>query len=127
MKHGVVFIVCVFLVSSCITPIEYTPNEGVWCCEELKITINCDGGFSYITIGEEEIRCSLHNDRGSQYIYIDCQEINSKNHKLNEVFLEGIVILLDEREMIIQEEGTGIIYTFTRQDRSVKGENLSKP
>lgn len=112
----VILLICVVLLTGCLQIAQTIPDNGLWNCKELQITIDLESGQCFAIIDNTKINCAFCNDRGSEYVSVLCQDPKNKNYHLGESVFEGICIYYDEDIMIIREELTQIVYTFYRQD-----------
>ena len=94
-------------------PDQYAPTSGTWYCDELKIQLSFDGSsFSYILVGEEQIKCVCEYDKGSEYLILICSDESSEHIQFGDLIFSAKIIALKGDRLTIQDEYTGLEYLF---------------
>ena len=107
---------------------EYTPRDGVWYCEELKMRLSFSKEhLSTVVVGGEELQCACINDIGSDNIYVLCQESDNQVYALGELILCLEYVSLDGEAYTVKDHRTEETYIFLRlhqNESSCKPENI---
>lgn len=103
-------------LTGCIQIAQTIPENGVFYCEELKITVDFDTPNCFTVVDGEEIHCAFGNDRGSRFVSVSNQDSTTKQYALGDKVFAGECVFFDEDTMVILEEWTQIEYTFKRID-----------
>ena len=121
--YKMVLLVCWIMVLLCTSGcLKYTdpleqigckvPDEGIWSCSELEITLSFDDQPSTIRVDGRTINCRTENERNTPMIALYCTEKNDPVFYNYKCMFLGTVIQVEESMMIIQEYETDIAYTF---------------
>ena len=129
VKKAIKLVLCIvvfFVVAYCCfwiyglfhldTNIEpWTPNEGVWYCDELKIQLSFTlDEETYAIINGEKVICVWGNNPGTSYLSVHVQENGLEDYALGETIFFGKCSELIDTELIIIDNDTGIPYSFIR-------------
>ena len=94
---------------------EYTPDDGVWYCDELKMQLSFSKQYqSTVSIDGEELQCACINDIGSDGIYVLCQESDNQVYALGELIVWLEYVSLDGEAYTVKDHNTGETYIFMR-------------
>ena len=131
VKKAIKLVLCIvvfFVVAYCCfwiyglfhldTNIEpWTPNEGVWYCDELKIQLSFTlDEETYAIINGEKVICVWGNNTGSSYFSVIVQENGVEGYQIGESFFLGKYKTLTDSELVLEDRESGILYSFVRVD-----------
>jgi len=102
-----------FLTAGNIT--YWTPEEGVWYCDDLEIQLSfSEGNETYAIIDGKKVQCVCINDRGAIDFSVLVQERNVPNYGVGDSIFWGQYVSLSESEFVVEDCNTGVRYIFVR-------------
>ena len=91
------------------------PEEGVWYCEELQITLNFEkNATSKAIVNGEEIECVAGFMSGSTTITVSCQDFNTELMHMGEIIFPGEYVSSSDIELLLRHQYSKEVYTFVR-------------
>lgn len=126
MKKCAVFTLALVLLrvlvgcSGSIDEITYDmPNNGVWYCEKLEVSIVLDrmNGVlqpSYAVINGENVKCICEGEYNTPYLFLCCQESGVSDFQVGEVIYWWSLIEYNDDVLILEDHETKELYTFDR-------------
>ena len=140
MKRNTLLVLLVFvMLSGCVHVCKkYTPEEGLWYCEELQAQMNftidpnmpevdatsdmdevlkyvVDREDNYVMVDGEKISCDWSSYNHSDRIHIVSQDSDTEAYEMGELIYELWVVSLSDTQYVLKDED-GKEYTFVRTD-----------
>lgn len=122
---SVVLIILSLIFAWCICSVykgffaQYAPRDGVWCCEELQLTLSYEQEEkSYLIKAGESILCSPTGHPQSKYFNVyEAEEIireDGGRAYMHKALLYEFEILLFTQKFFVVRDNLNNHYTFTR-------------
>lgn len=114
-----IIVVLAQIVGSIVVPIHGTcvPQEGVWYCKELNLTLSFERETSstYFVDGNI-VLCQYENERWTNDIYVTCKKSNNSTFEVGDKVFSGTCVELSDQVLIIREDISREKYVFIRTD-----------
>lgn len=119
MRKLVMILILLFLPLTGCAAVCNSPESGVWYCEELGLTINCDEPKqSYLEIDGTRILCYYcHDDHGASF-WVVCGEENAAGIREGKKVFSGWNVQVSEGQWVVRQSWPEEQYTFILQQHS---------
>lgn len=88
----------------------FLPDEGIWHCDELSMTLDFEGGFSYAMYRGMLVKCNVGQEHGDYNGVI----LETQWNRVNKTVFFGHCVDAEANRICIIDDETGTKYWFIR-------------